>query len=82
MKIKRTTKRAEAVSHIADTARLVRGYLRDSGEKTLFIVPGSPWENGHIESFNGELRGECPDGELFLSLAEARYICGRLAVVL
>ena len=80
MRIKRTTKLAEAVSHIADTARLVRDYLRDSGEKTPFIEAGSPWENGYIESFNGELRDECPDGELFLSVAEAGHIaeCWRL----
>ena len=40
---------------------------------TLFIEPGSPWENGYVERFNGKLRDECLNGELFLSLAEARY---------
>jgi len=47
----------------------VRNWLKDSGVTTLFIEPGSPWENGYIESFNGKLRDECLDGELFLSLA-------------
>ena len=42
-------------------AKVVRDYLRDSGVKTLFIEPGSPWENGYIESFNGKLRDELLD---------------------
>ena len=61
----------EFVSHA------VRNWLKDSGVETLFIEPGSPWENGYIESFNGKLRDECLNGELFLSLAEARYIVER-----
>ena len=40
------------------TARKVRGWLNHLGVKTLFIEPGSPWENGYIESFNGKLRDE------------------------
>ena len=39
--------------------------------KTLYIEPGSPWENGYCESFNGKLRDECLDGEIFYSLKEA-----------
>ena len=55
----------------------VKKWLEASRVETLFIEPGSPWENGYIESFNGKLRDECLDGELFLSLAEARYIVER-----
>ena len=42
--------------------------------KTLYIKPGSPWENGHIESFHDKLRDECLNRELFGTLAEARVI--------
>ena len=42
--------------------------------KTLYITPGSPWENGHIESFHDKLRGEFLDRELFGSLREARVL--------
>ena len=55
----------------------VKKWLKDSGVGSLFIEPGSPWENGYIESFNGKLRDECLDGELFLCLAEAKYIVDR-----
>ncbi|MCD4782604.1 MAG: transposase [Candidatus Eremiobacteraeota bacterium] len=43
----------------------------------MFIEPGSPWENGYIESFNGKLRDECLNGELFLSRTEAKYVVER-----
>ena len=39
---------------------------------TLFIEPGSPWENGDVESFNGKLRDECLNGEIFETLLEAQ----------
>ena len=42
--------------------------------KTAFIEPGSPWENGYNESFNGKLRDELLDREIFYSLAEARVL--------
>jgi len=42
--------------------------------KTLFIEPGSPWENGYIESFNGKLRDELLNGEIFYTLNEARAV--------
>lgn len=58
-------------------SRAVRRWLTRSGVGTLFIEPGSPWENGYIESFNGKLRDECLNGELFLCLAEARYVVDR-----
>src|SRR6266446_2761711 len=41
---------------------------------TLYIEPGSPWENGYCESFNGKLRDECLNGEIFYSLREARIV--------
>jgi len=44
------------------------------GVTPLFIEPGSPWENGYIESFNGKLRDELLDRELFYTLAEARIL--------
>ena len=59
------------------TSKAVRWWLEDAKVGTLFIEPGSPWENGYIESFNGKLRDECLNGELLLSLAEARYVVDR-----
>jgi len=58
-------------------SKAVRKWRKKTGVGTLFIEPGSPWENGYIESFNGKLRDECLNGELFLSLAEARYVVDR-----
>jgi hypothetical protein len=46
--------------------------------KTLFIEPGSPWENGYIESFNGKLRDELLNGEIFTTLYEAQVLIERL----
>ena len=57
--------------------KAVKKWLKASGVGTLFIEPGSPWENGYVESFNGKLRDECLNGELFLNLAEARYVVDR-----
>ena len=53
------------------TAKLVRRWLGRVGVEMLFIEPGSPWENGYNESFNGKLRDELLNGEIFCSLAEA-----------
>ncbi len=44
------------------------------GGKTAYIEPGSPWENGFVESFNPKLRDELLDGEVFYSLAEAKVV--------
>lgn len=55
-------------------ARTLRQWLANCGVKTLYIDPGSPWQNGHVESFNGSLRDECLDRELMLSVAEARVL--------
>ena len=56
------------------TAKAVRGWLNRLGVKTLFIEPGSPWENGYIESFNGKLRDELLNREIFETLLEARIL--------
>ena len=56
------------------TARAVRKWLNRLGVKTLFIEPGSPWENGYIESFNGKLRDELLNREVFTTLTEARVL--------
>jgi len=55
-------------------AKAVRGWLERLGVKTLFITPGSPWENGYIESFNGTLRNEVLNAEIFDTVIEARII--------
>ncbi|WP_089268419.1 IS3 family transposase [Jannaschia aquimarina] len=56
------------------TANGVRNWLGCLGVRTAFIEPGSPWENGYNESFNGKLRDELLDREIFYSLAEARVL--------
>jgi putative transposase len=58
----------------------VRKWLASLGSKPLFIEPGSPWENGYCESFNGKLRDECLNGEIFYSLKEAQIIIERWRV--
>jgi transposase InsO family protein len=58
------------------TAHVVREWLEKVGVKTLFIEPGSPWENGYVESFNGKLRDELLDREIFYSLREAKVLIG------
>jgi transposase InsO family protein len=59
------------------TAKVVRTWLQQLGAKTLFIEPGSPWENGYCESFNGKLRDELLNGEIFYSLNEAKIVIER-----
>ena len=56
------------------TAKMVRNWLRNLGVGTLFIEPGSPWENGYNESFNGKLRDEVLNREIFYTLQEAQII--------
>ena len=58
------------------TAKAVRKWLSRLGVKTLFIEPGSPWENGYIESFNGKLRDELLNREIFTTLKEAKVLVG------
>jgi putative transposase len=56
------------------TAEIVRAWLEKLQVQTLFIEPGSPWENGYIESFNGKLRDELLNGEIFETLYEAKVL--------
>jgi putative transposase len=56
------------------TAKAIRRWLNHVGVETLFIEPGSPWENGYIESFNGKLRDELLNREIFTTLAEAQVL--------
>jgi putative transposase len=58
-------------------AQAVCRWLAQADVKTLFIAKGSPWENGYVESFNGKLRDELLNRELFLSLDEARWVIDR-----
>jgi putative transposase len=55
-------------------AKELRKWLGQVGTGTLYIEPGSPWENGYCESFNGKLRDECLNGEIFYSLKEAQVV--------
>lgn len=56
------------------TAKMLQKFIRDVGVKTAYITPGSPWENGFIERFNGTLRDELLNRESFSSLNEARIL--------
>ena len=56
------------------TSRAVRKWLERLAVKTLFIEPGSPWENGYVESFNGKLRDELLNREIFTTLTEAKIL--------
>ena len=55
-------------------AKAVRDWLGRVGVQTLFIEPGSPWENGYCESFNGKLRDELLNTEIFHTLREAQVL--------
>ena len=55
-------------------AQELRKWLANVGTGVLYIEPGSPWENGYCESFNGKLRDECLNGEIFYSLKEAQIV--------
>jgi putative transposase len=76
----RPARRARPPQHIRSdngpelAARSVRLWLGKLGVKTLFIEPGSPWENGYCESFNSKLRDELLNGEIFTTLYEAQVL--------
>lgn len=55
-------------------ARDVQDWLEEMGICTIYIDPGSPWQNGHVESFHNRLRDECLNQEVFLSVTEARVV--------
>jgi transposase InsO family protein len=59
------------------TAKAVRCWLGRTGVQTLYIEPGSPWENGYNESFNSKLRDELLNGEIFTTLREAQVLIER-----
>ena len=59
------------------TATRIRQWLAALDVDTLFIEPGSPWENGYVESFNGKLRDELLDREIFYTLTEAQILIER-----
>ena len=56
------------------TTKAVRKWLSRLGVKTLYIEPGSPWENGYVESFNGRMRDELLSREVFTTLEEAKVL--------
>jgi putative transposase len=56
------------------TANQLRRWLNELGATTLFIEPGSPWENGYVESFNGKMRDELLNCEIFDTLQEAQVL--------
>jgi putative transposase len=56
------------------TAKAIRVWLYRIGVKSLFIEPGSPWENGYVESFNGKMRDELINREIFMNLVEAQIL--------
>jgi putative transposase len=55
-------------------AKAVQDWITAVGAKTAYIAPGSPWENGYVESFNARLRDELLNGEIFYSLREAQTV--------
>ena len=59
------------------TAEKVRRWLKRVAVQTLFIEPGNPWENGYVESFNGKLRDELLNREIFYTLTEAQVLVER-----
>jgi len=61
-------------------AKGLRQWLAKTGAKTLYIEPGSPWENGYCESFNSKLRDEFLNGEIFYSMKELRVLAERWRV--
>ena len=63
-------------------AKDLRPWLANTGAKTLYIEPGSPWENGYCESFNSTLRDEFLNGEIFYFIKELRVLAERWRVPL
>ena len=55
-------------------AARIQQWLRDNHIKTIYIDPGSPWQNGYIESFHSRFRDECLSREMLLNLREARVV--------
>lgn len=58
-------------------AKKLLSWFKKIGTEPVFIEPGSPWENGYCESFNGKMRYELLDGEIFDTLREPQIIIGK-----
>jgi IS30 family transposase len=58
------------------TTKALRTWVAKTGPQIQYIAPGSPWENGYCEGFNGKLRDECLKQEIFYSLKEAQTVIG------
>ena len=58
-------------------SKAIRAWMKATGVQTLYIEPGSPWENGYIESFNGKFRDEFLNLEIFDTLLEAKVLAER-----
>lgn len=58
-------------------ARYLQNWLKKKNIKTLYIDPGSPWQNGYVESFHDKFRRECLSREIFYTLSEARVLIER-----
>jgi transposase InsO family protein len=59
---------------LSSSPRLWQEWITAVGAKTAYIEPGSPWENGYVESFNARLRDELLNGEIFYTLREAQIV--------
>jgi putative transposase len=59
------------------TVKMLREWLKQLHIGTLFIEPGSPWENGYVASFNGKMRDELLDREIFYTVEEAKHVIER-----
>lgn len=57
-------------------AKMVQRWLKENGIKTIYIEPGSPWQNGFVESFHGRFRDECLNRKQLWTLTEARVVVG------
>ena len=55
-------------------AKSAQAWITSVGAQTAYIAPGSPWENGYVESFNARLRDELLNGEIFYTLKEAQIV--------
>jgi putative transposase len=58
----------------SSSAKAVQEWIAAVGARTAYIAPGSPWENGYVESFNARLRDELLNGEIFYTLKEAQIV--------
>ena len=63
-----------ALANARDVTLAVRNWIEAACSQTAYIEPGSPWENGYCESFNGRMKDELLNGEIFHSLREAQII--------